>query len=180
MSVTRGPELPDPTCAKDRGPRSGLVHEPAVLELGAAAGLVRLIESLAASIAPRVQSATALMLDDVARLSRHIEGRCFDLASECGLRVEYSDATAAALNKGERALYGYLRHDAPAVDHLDYLAMVQAETLGHWTILGHMEYAGLDPEFRLLSVWASEAIREQMSLVVRAAVEFDTMTPPVT
>ena len=41
MSVTRGPELPDPTCAKDRGPRSGLVHEPAVLELGAAAGLVR-------------------------------------------------------------------------------------------------------------------------------------------
>ena len=50
----------------------------------------------------------------------------------------------------------------------------------YWTILGHMEYAGLDPEFRLLSVWASEAIREQMSLVVRAAVEFDTMTPPVT
>lgn len=137
-------------------------------ELGKATGLARVTaKATEASGRKAWDAAVHESFDEVVELSREIERRCFELARSDGHGETYSGTAAETLIAGLRSMEGYLPVDAPAVDRFDYIAMVQAESLGHWSILTRLDEPYGTPECRRLSEWATESIRVQMSQVVR-------------
>lgn len=153
-------------------------EERAEHELGRAVGLARVTEETAtATIRLLSGPATIRLLNEVKRLSREIESRSFSLAEKNGYRDNFEETRETSLNQGLRMMNTYLAANRTAGDGLDYIAMLEAESLGHWAIFAKMEPEPVGG--RLLSTWAIGAIRAQMNRVVKAAVEFNSTASSV-
>ena len=147
------------------------VVSPAEQKLADIIAFARLATEAAKKTAALLVSSPATrQLDEFCEQTERIKGRSIQVADSLEHREEIRELGYEAYEEGTATLNGFLHPGFSAIEGLDYLAMAQAETIGHWAMLQNMDPP---PELTELADWALPQLRDQLRKVAMAAASFD-------
>ncbi len=110
------------------------------------------------------------LLDEVREETERIKGRTIQLADSLENREQIRELSYEAFEEGTATLNNFLRPGFSPIEGLDYLAMGQAEAIGHWVMLQHLDSS---PEYSEVAEWALPKLRQHLRKVAGAAAGFE-------